>query len=221
MSDPYNPFEAQYQLTRKSLELIDRYQFGISIATKSDLITRDIDLLLRIKEHSPVICKITVTTTEDELSRKIEPGVCASSLRLEAISKLSKAGIFTGILMMPLLPYLTDTEENIRNIIHAAHQTGAKFIYPSLGLSLRNGQREYFYRQLDVLFPKQGLSARYTRLYGSSYECPSPNADKLWKLFTSECNRLGIYYKMKDIISAYKNNYGYEQLTLNGIISQK
>lgn len=214
MSDPYNPFEVKYQLTRNSLEIIDRYRFGVSIATKSDLIARDIDILLRIKEHSPVICKITVTTTDDDLSKKIEPSVCASSLRLKTIKKLSEAGIFTGILMMPLLPYLTDTEENVLGIISAAHQSKAKFIYPSFGLTLRNGQREWFYHQLDYLFPEQDLAKKYNNLYGASYECHSPNANRLWKLFTSECERLGILYKMKDIIKAYKNGYDYEQLTL-------
>ena len=122
MSDPYNPFEQKYQLTRQALEYIDRYHFGISIATKSDLITRDIDILQRIKEHSPVICKITVTTIDDALCRKIEPNVCVSSKRLNAVRMLSEAGIFTGILMMPLLPYLSDTSENVLSIIRSAKQ---------------------------------------------------------------------------------------------------
>lgn len=214
MSDPYNPFEQNTKLTRKALELINRYQFGITIATKSDLIVRDIDILSQIQKHSPVLCKITVTTIDDELSKKLEPGVCPSTRRLEAVRQLSDAGIFTGILMMPLLPFLTDTKENVLGIISAARQTGAKFIYPCLGLSLRLGQREYFYQQLDRLFPSRNLSKKYNRIYGESYECPVPNANELGRLFVSECKRNGILYKMEDIIAAYKKGYGYEQISL-------
>lgn len=213
MSDPYNPFEMKYQLTRQALELIDTYHFGISIATKSDLITRDIDILKRIKEHSPVICKITVTTTDDTLCKKIEPKVCVSSRRLEAVRKLSDAGIFTGILMMPILPFLEDTPENILGIVRLAHQNGAKFIYPAFGVSLRNGQREYFYQKLEELFPGQNLKPNYMNLYGSSYECRIPRMKELWQLFTSECEHFGILYKMQDIIASYKKGYDYQQLT--------
>jgi DNA repair photolyase len=216
MSDPYNPFEAKYQLTRQALELIDTYHFGTAIATKSNLITRDIDVLKKIKEHSPVLCKITITAIEDDLSRLIEPGVCESSKRMEAIHKLSEAGIFTGILMMPLLPGLSDTTENIVGIIHAAYQNGAKFIYPLFGLSLRTGQREYFYQKLDELFPGSHLSDTYRKLYGSSYECHSPRAKELYQVFTKECQKLGILYKMKDIIQAYQKDYSYEQFSLFG-----
>ena len=213
MSDPYNPYEQKYLLTRQALELIDTYHYGIAIATKSDLITRDIDILKRITEHSPVICKITVTTCDDSLSNKIEPKVCVSSKRLEAIGKLSEAGIFAGILMMPILPFLSDAPENILGILHSAHKNGAKFIYPLFGLSLRMGQREYFYQKLEELYPGQNLKQNYIRQYGSSYECRSPKAKELWQLFITECNRLGILYKMEDIINAYKSGYDYQQLS--------
>lgn len=219
MSDPYNPFENTCQLTRKALELIDTYHFGVAIATKSNLITRDIDLLKRIKEHSPVLCKITITAIDDELSKKIEPYVCESSKRLEAIMELSDAGIFTGVLMMPLLPSLTDTPENVRGIIHAAHKNGAKFIYSLFGVTLRLGQREYFYQSLDRIFPGQNLKQTYMKLYGSSYECHSPKENELYQIFTEECQKLGILYQMKDIINAYKHNYNYHQLSLFNIIS--
>jgi len=214
MSDPYNPFEAKYQLTRQALEQVDTYHFGVAIATKSDLITRDIDILTRIKLHSPVICKITITAFEDELAKKIEPNVCASSKRFEAIRQLSNAGIFTGILFMPVLPFITDTIENMRNIVHTAHENGAKFIYPLFGLTLRSGQREYFYQKLKELFPGQNLVQTYQKLYGASYECHSPRAKELYQLFAQECDQLGLLYKMKDITSAYKSGYDYEQLSL-------
>ncbi|HWT76504.1 MAG TPA: radical SAM protein [Mobilitalea sp.] len=214
MSDPYNPYEKQYGLTRKALELIDTYHFGVGIATKSDLISRDIDILRRIQEHSPVICKITITAYDDALSRKIEPLVSTSSKRFEAVCRLSEAGIFTGILMMPLLPYLTDNEDNVRSILHAAIQCGAKFIYPLFGLSLRSGQREYLYGKFDELFPELRLKQAYSGLYGSSYECHSPNEKELHTLFVQECQKAGILYRMEDIIAAYKNGYDYEQLSL-------
>lgn len=214
MSDPYNPFEEKYQLTRQALELIDQYHFGIAIATKSDLISRDVDILSRIKEHSPVICKITITALEDELSKKIEPTVCVTSKRLNAIQKLSDAGIFTGVLMMPLLPYLTDTPKNVLGILRSAHNCGAKFIYPLFGVTLRSGQREHFYQKLEQSFPGQQLKQTYQKIYGASYECHSSREKELSQLFKEECHRLGILYKMDDIILAYKKGYDYQQLTL-------
>lgn len=214
MSDPYNPFEKSYELTRQALELIHTYHFGIAIATKSDLITRDIDLLTKIKAHSPVIAKITITAYEDKLSQKLEPGVNVSSKRFEAIRQLTQAGIFTGILMMPLLPYLTDTPENVLAIIRQAKECNARFIYPLFGLTLRNGQREYFYQKLEELFPGQRLQEKYIHRYSPSYACHSPRERELQALFTSECTRLGILYRMDEIIKAYRSGYEYEQISL-------
>jgi DNA repair photolyase len=213
MSDPYNPYEEKYELTRMALELIHTYHFGVAIATKSALITRGIDILSKIKTHSPVICKMTITASDDELSKKLEPGVSVSSKRFQAIHQLSKEGIFAGILMMPLLPYLTDTPENVLAIIHRAKECGARFIYPFFGLTLRSGQREYFYDRLDTLFPGSGLKSTYLRLYGSSYECRSPRVKELSALFTRECRNLGILYRMEDIIKAYRSDYEYQQLS--------
>jgi DNA repair photolyase len=212
MSDPYNPLEKEYKLTRKALELINRYNFGVAIATKSDLVTRDIDLLKEIKMHSPVIVKITITTADDELCKKIEPQVALSSRRFEAINQLSKNGIFAGILLMPILPFIQDSDENILKIINLAAQNGAKFIYPAFGVTLRQNQREYFYKSLDESF--KGVKQKYINEYGFSYNCTSIRAKELWKLFKSECDRLGILYKMKDIIKTYKETYGEEQLSL-------
>ncbi len=213
MSDPYNPYEEKYELTRQALTIINTYHFGVAIATKSALIARDIDLLTKIKSHSPVICKITVTAIDDELSRIIEPGVHATSKRLEAIRLLSRAGIFTGVLMMPLLPYLTDTPENVLSILRQAKEFGARFIYPLFGLSLRSGQREYFYQKLEQYFPGQKLKDNYMRLYGSSYECHSPREKELRTVFHTECERLGLLYRMEDIIKAYRMDYEYRQLS--------
>lgn len=212
MSDPYNPFENKYMLTRKALELIDKYKFGIGIATKSDLVTRDIDILKSIKKHSPVIVKITITSYDDELCKKIEPNVAVSSKRFAAIKGLSENGLFAGILMMPLLPFIEDNEENIRNIVKAAHESGAKFISPSFGVTLRQNQREWYYSKLDEGFP--GIKQKYIREFKDSYMCNSPNAGYLSRIFKDECKRYGILYRMIDIIEAYKKGYGDRQMSI-------
>jgi DNA repair photolyase len=214
MSDPYNPFEERYELTRQALELIDTYHFGVAITTKSSLIARDIDQLTRIKAHSPVICKITVTASEDELSRKLEPGVHATTKRMEAVQKLSSAGIFTGVLMMPLLPDLTDTPDNVLTILHQAKSCGARFVYPFFGLTMRNGQQEYLYQKLEQYFPGRRLKETYINRYGSDYVCHSPRYRELSHIFTEECKKLGLLYRMEDIIKAYRSDYEYHQLSL-------
>ncbi len=211
MSDPYNPFERDERLTEKSLMLIDAYCFGITVITKSPLITRDIPLYKQIAEHSPVLCKMTITTADDRLSRLVEPRVAVSSERFDALARMSDAGVFTGITLMPVLPFIEDTEDNIRTIVRRAHECGVRCIYPAFGMTLRSGNREYFYQKLDESFP--GLKDQYIRRYGNRYECPSPNAKKLWQVFTEECARYGILYEMKAIINAYKAGYEDGQLS--------
>ncbi len=213
MSDPYNPFEERYRLTRDALELIHNVpRFGISIATKSDLIIRDMDVLRSIKSHAPVLVKLTITTADDILGKKIEPNVAASSKRFSAIQELSDNGIFSGILLMPVLPFLEDHENNISEIIRLAYEHGAKFIYPAFGVTLRQNQREWYYKKLDEHFP--GLKQKYIKQFGNAYECPSPKAKTLLQLFQKECDRLGILYKMTDIIKGYQHGYDDQQLTL-------
>lgn len=212
MSDPYNPLEKKHQLTRGALQLIDTYGFGVSIATKSDLIVRDLDILQSIKRHSPVLVKITITTWEDEICNKIEPSVARPSKRFDAIKALTERGIYVGILLMPVLPFIEDNEENIVGIIQRAHASGAKFIYPAFGMTLRQNQRDWYYSKLDEYFP--GLKEQYMAQYGNAYECRSPKSKELWQLFTRECKRLGILYKMEEIIQGYRQGYAQEQLTL-------
>ncbi len=212
MSDPYNPFENKLSLTRNALEIIDSNGFGAAIATKSDLIVRDIDILKRIKEHSPVLCKITITTADDELCKIIEPNVVVTSKRFEAIKKLSDEGIYTGILLMPILPFINDTEENIINIVRLAKENGAKFIYPAFGVTLRSNQRDYFFKMVDKYF--HGVKEKYIKYFGNDYMCSSTNGRKLYNTFVNECKSLGILYKMSDIINSYKEGYNNEQLSL-------
>ena len=213
MSDPYNPFEEELRLTRHALELIDAYSCGVAVATKSDLIVRDIDILTAIQAHSPVICKLTVTTADDALAAKIEPQAPPPSRRLAALDKLSGAGLFAGVLLMPVLPFLEDSEDNVLGVVEGAARAGARFIYPALGVTMRQGQREYFLDGLERAFPNQGLKGRYLRQYGERYQCASPRAGALWKGFSQACRERGILYDMKSIIRAATLGYGDGQLT--------
>lgn len=212
MSDPYNPFEKEYKLTRGAMELINQFGFGASIATKSNLIVRDIDILKEISKHSPVLVKITVTTADDRICRRIEPNVSVSSDRFKVIKKLSQEGIFAGLLLMPVLPFIEDTEDNIREIIELAYHSGAKFIYPAFGVTLRQNQRDWYYMKLDELFPS--VKEKYIKNYGGSYECRSLKAKELWSLFKHKCSEYGILYKMDDIIMGYKDSYKVTQLSM-------
>ena len=214
MSDPYNPFEKELQLTRHALELLDAYGFGVDIATKSDLIVRDIDILTGIREHSPVLCKLTVTTADDALAARLEPHAPPSSARLTAIRRLSGSGLFAGILLMPVLPFLEDNEENVLEIVRRAAENGARFIYPAFGVTLRQNQRVYFLDRLEEAFPGRGLKDTYIRRYGETYECRSPRAKALWEAFRQACDRFGLLYEMRDFVRAYRQGYGDGQLSL-------
>lgn len=213
MSDTYNPQEIKYEQTRGALKLISKYQYGVSIDTKSDLILRDLDLLEEINQKNNVIVKFTITTPHDSLSRIIEPRVCVSSKRLEAIRILSDHNIFVGIMLNPVLPFITDKEEDIKHLVLLAHQHGAKFIHTYMGMTLRENQRDYYYQMLDKYFP--GLKEKYQQTYGDRYQCSSLQAKHLYQVFTQECDKYGILYRMNDIIKAYKKEIpGNKQMQL-------
>jgi DNA repair photolyase len=212
MSDPYNPLEKETRLTRNSLELLNAYRFGVAVDTKSSLVARDADILKDIQAHSPVLIKLSITAADDDLSRMVEPAAPLSSERFATVKLLSEAGIYAGVLMMPVLPFIEDTEENILSIARKAKASGARFIYPAFGMTLRAGNREYYYENLDKNFP--GIKEKYIKQYDERYNCTSPKAGKLWKAFTEECNRLELRYEMRDIIIDYKRGYGAKQLEL-------
>lgn len=214
MSDPYNPLERELLYTRGALELLQAHGFGVAIATKSNLITRDIDVLQRIAQHAPVICKMTVTTCDDALAQKLEPNVSRPSERFAAIRQLSEAGLFTGVLMMPVLPFLEDDEANICGIVQRAKHSGARFIYPAFGVTLRDNQRQWYLQQLERLFPGQGLAMKYRAQYASAYECITPRVRTLWPKFTQACRENKLYYRMGDIIRASQRPYQVEQLSM-------
>ena len=210
MSDPYNPQEKKYEMTRDALKLIQKYNYGVSIDTKSDLVLRDIDCLKEISKKNNVIVKFTITTASDELSKKIEPHVCPSSKRFAAIKKLSDNGIFVGIMINPVLPFITDSAENIRALVRLAHENGAKFIHTYMSMTLRDNQREYYYSKISPEIKK-----RYIETYKESYLCYPLNAKMLYRIFMEECEKYGILYKMDDIIKTYKKEVlGNTQLSL-------
>jgi len=212
MSDPYNPLEKELKLTRNTLELINAFNFGVSLVTKSTLITRDADILQDIQGHSPTIVKFTITTADDILCKQLEPNTATSSQRFAAMSDLSAKGIYCGIFLLPILPFVNDTVENITQVLAQAKEAGAKFVYTYMGMTLRKGSREYYYNHLDKILP--GTKEKYMKRFGTRHTCISPNSKKLWGIFTAECERLGLLYDMKAITHHYKANYENNQLTL-------
>ncbi len=193
MNDPYMPVEKNEELTRKALQLVLRYRFPVHIITKSNLVVRDIDILKEISKIYAAI-SITITTTDDRLSKLIEPNSPSSSLRFEAINKLSDAGIYAGITLMPVLPYITDELENLLSIVYKAKENGAKYITAAIGMTLREGQREYYYNELDKHFP--GLKEKYIQTYGNQYSCSAPESDALWNKLKSVCTAIDMPLRM-------------------------
>ncbi|MDD3126766.1 MAG: radical SAM protein [Candidatus Izemoplasmatales bacterium] len=201
-TDPYNRMEASEQLTRQALEVIDACELGVVLTTKNDLIIRDIDLLKKIQSHSPVFVLITITTFNDQVAAKIEPSAPKPAERFKIVSRLTQEGIICGIKMMPIIPFINDTEQNIESIIKAAKNAGAKFIYPAFGISLRDRQRSYFFDMIEKEFP--GLKNVFMDLFGSKVSCVSPNAPKLKKAFVIECKKQKLLYGMKEIVQLVK-----------------
>lgn len=205
MSDPYIPLEMELGMTRRSLELIEKYGFGVTVLTKSHRVLRDLDLLQRINEKTKAVVQMTLTTADETLCRIVEPGVCTTEHRVEALKTLRRAGIPTVVWLCPILPFLNDTQENIRSIVGFCADAGVKGIVNfGMGLTLREGNRDYFYAALDRHFP--GLKARYIRSYGNAYELPSPNAARLERVFRTECDKYGIWHD-NDRIFRYLNEF--------------
>ena len=193
MSDPYQPCEEELRLTRRCLELLDRYGFGASVITKSDGVLRDIDLFESIHQKAKAVLQMTLTAADEELSRVLEPNVCTSARRYKVLKEFRARGIPAVVWMTPLLPFLTDTEENLRQLLDWCFDAGVKGIVCfGIGMTLREGNREYYYRALDRHFP--GLSDEYRRRYGSAYEAVSPNHDALIRIFHEECERRGVLH---------------------------
>lgn len=218
MTDPYIPLEMELGHVRKALQLIDRHGFGFTCITKSNLILRDIDLLQRINEKTKCVVQMTLTTYDEALCKKLEPHVCTTGERFAVLQKLHDAGIPTVVWLSPVLPFINDTEENISGILELckkAHVSG--IICFGMGLTLREGNREYFYSQLDRLFPH--LKERYIRTYGSQYIIDSPNSSRLMRLFHQHCQENGILHDNEQIFQylqtfEQKENETFHQLCL-------
>ncbi|MBQ9198668.1 MAG: radical SAM protein [Lachnospiraceae bacterium] len=208
MSDPYIPIEEELQITRRCLNQIERFDFGVVIQTKSNLILRDIDILERINKKTKCVVAMTLTTFDDELCKKLEPGVCVTSERVKVLMEMKKRGIPTIVWITPLLPFINDTEENLNGLLDYCIEAGVYGIIYShgMGMTLREGNREYFYEQLDRCFP--GMKDKYIGTFGNSYEVPSPNSMALTKLLKSTCEEHGIVYDQEELfryMREYKN----------------
>lgn len=208
MCDPYMHCEEKLFLTRKCLEIINKYGFGVSVQTKSDLILRDRELLAEINSKGKAVVNMTITTFDDKLCKIIEPRVCPSSRRFEVLKRFQESGVPTIVWLTPILPFINDTEKNIADIVKGCGECGVKGIitFGGFGVTLRKGDREYFYRCLDSDFP--GIKEKYVNRYGFNYELPSDNNGKLIGVFLKLCRKYGI---MTDADEIFRYMYGFEE----------
>ncbi len=186
MNDPFMPLPPGVSLTGQALAVIAEFGFPVHIVTKSALVLQELETLRRIGQVYASI-SFTITTADDALAAKIEPGSSRPSARFAAMKTLAAHGIQTGVTMMPILPFIEDNEENITAIVEQAAANGASYIIPWMGMTMRDRQRDYYYRQLDALFP--GIREKYERAYGDRYSCDTPNAPQLYRLFNALCEK--------------------------------
>ncbi len=216
MTDPYMPLEKEEKLTRRLLEIINQYEFGLAIQTKSDLILRDLDLLKSINEKSKCIVQMTMTTYDEALCKKIEPNVCTTKERFEVLKTMRDNGIQTVAWLSPFVPFLNDTEENIRGLMDYCIEAGVYgIICFGIGVTLREGDREYFYEKLDEKFP--GLKQKFHAKYGYAYEINSDNNNELMKIIRAKCKEHGIVSnadKVFEYMHEYESHQAVSQLTL-------
>ncbi|MBQ8017892.1 MAG: radical SAM protein [Methanobrevibacter sp.] len=198
MTDPYIPLEKRLKYVRNALKLVDRYGFGFTCITKSDLILRDLDLLKKINQKTKVVVQMTLTTADDDLCKIIEPNVCPTSRRVEVLKTLNEAEIPTVVWLCPILPYINDDEKNINSILDFCIESNVKGIVCfEMGLTLRKGNREYFFHKLDEHFP--GLKEKYINQYGNDYKIPSPNNESLMRIFKKRTNANNILNTPQDV----------------------
>lgn len=216
MTDPYIPLEMEIGNVRKALSLIYEYGFGFTVITKSDRILRDMDLLQKINEQTKCVVQMTLTTYDENLCKKIEPNVCTTAKRFEVLKKLRDAGIPTVVWLSPILPFINDTEDNISAILDMCAEAKVYgIICFGMGLTLREGNREYFYRQLDRQFPH--LKEKYIQRYGNRYEIESPKNRELMQLFHKKCEGYGMVHDNEQIfhyLSEFEEKSAGNQLTL-------
>lgn len=214
MCDPYLHIEENLKLTRKCLELIDQYEYGVAVQTKSTRVLRDMDLLKSINDKTKAVVQMTMTTYDETLCKILEPNVSTTKERFETLLQFKEAGIPTVVWLTPILPLINDTEENIRGILGYCVEAGVKgIICFGMGVTLRDGNREYFYKALDKHFP--GIKNKYIRTYGNAYDIPSPNNEKLLEIFKEVCEKNGMMYQIKECFQ-YLHEFPekYEQMSL-------
>lgn len=215
MTDPYIPLEMELGNVRKALSLIYKYGFGFTVITKSDRILRDLDLLQKINEKTKCVVQMTLTTYDEDLCRKIEPNVSTTAKRFEVLKQLRNAGIPTVVWLSPILPFINDTPYNISGILDMCIEAKVYgIICFGMGLTLREGNREYFYQQLDRLFPR--LTEKYIHEYGNQYMIESPNSEHLMHLFHQKCNQNGILHNNQQIFDYLSH---FEEKNLNRQLS--
>lgn len=214
MSDPYLHYEKDLQLTRRCLEIIDRYEFGLAIQTKSDMILRDLDLLKSINRKAKCVVQMTLTTYDEDLCRVLEPNVCTTKRRFEVLEIMRDEGIPTVVWLSPILPFINDTKENIDGILdYCVRAKVHGIICFGMGVTLREGDREYYYEALDKYFP--GLRKRYQEKYGLAYEVVSDNQKELMNNLRTRCKESKIICDVEKCF-AYLREFPekYEQMSL-------
>jgi DNA repair photolyase len=203
MCDPYIPLEDELQITRQCLAVIERYGFGVSILTKSSLILRDLDLLKAINKNTKSVAQVTLTTYDEDLCRKLEPNVSTTSERVHVLEVMRDNHIPTVVWLSPVLPFINDTEENLRGLLNSCVQAKVRGIMCfGFGVTLREGDREHFYVQLDRLFPE--MKQRYIRSFGNAYVCNSPNNSRLMTIFEEICEQHDILWQVDDVFAYLK-----------------
>ena len=216
MTDPYIPLETEIQNVRKALQLIDKYGFGFTVITKSNRILRDLDLLQKINEKTKCVVQMTLTTYDEDLCRKIEPNVSTTAERFEVLKTLRDAGIPTVVWLSPILPFINDNEENLVGILIMCIEAKVRgIICFGMGVTLREGNREYFYEQLDRSFP--GVKEKYIHTYGYQYMLDSPHNGYLMQIFHDTCEKHGIMHDNEQIfayLSAFEEKENFKQLSL-------
>ena len=188
MTDPYIPLESDIQNTRKSLELIYKYDCGATLITKSVNVLRDLDILKAINSKIKCVIQMTLTTADEKLCKIIEPNVSSTKERFETLKILNQNNIPTIVWLTPILPFINDTEENLIGILNYCIKAKVYgIICFSMGVTLREGNREYFYNRLDKFFPS--IKEKYIKEYGNNYILNSPNNKYLMNLFYKICEQ--------------------------------
>jgi DNA repair photolyase len=204
MCDPYLPLEDDLRITRECLALVEKHGFGLAILTKSARILRDLDILKAINNNAKCVVQMTLTTFDEDLCRKLEPNVSTTFDRFNVLGVMRDAEIPTIVWLSPVLPFINDTEENLRGLLgYCAEAKVHGILCFGFGVTMREGNRDYFYGQLDRLFPN--MKQKYIRQFGGAYVCNSPNSNRLMAILKGECERHGILYGVDAVFSYLRN----------------